>query len=286
MKPLFTSAVTEADKVRIQLELDMFEPINVFDACERMNLTVRFVNINMEGMYINSKDKPNPQILISSLRPLPRRAFTCAHELGHHVFNHGTKTDMLSKDDPYSASDDIEELLVNVFAGNLLMPIAGISAELAVRNWSAKTLTPLQAYTLSSFFGTGYQSFIFHCRVNHLITSAQEKELLKQTPSKILKTLINNSGPAIPFKIIDGLSEISTVDVEATNYVFLPPRTKVLGNHLKKLGGIAIGDAYVAIKPGVVQVVTADETFSCFVRIQRPAYMGLAEYRHLEEEND
>lgn len=286
MKSLFTTAVTQADKIRIQLGLDMFQCVNVIDACGKLDVTVRFVDINMGGLYYSRNDRPHPQILVSSLRPLPRRAFTCAHELGHHVFNHGTKVDALSKDDPYTASNDIEELLVNAFAGNLLMPIAGISAELAARNWNAKTLTPLQAYTLSSFFGTGYQTFIFHCRVNQLITPAQENALLKQTPAKILRTLINTTASPTHFKIIDGLSEIPVIDLEVTNYIFLPSNTKVMGDHLKKQTGGTTDDAFVATKPGIVQIETADKSFSSFVRIQRAGYIGLAEYRHLEEEND
>jgi hypothetical protein len=50
-------------------------------------VTVRFNNINMEGMY--QRGAP-PRIHLSARRPLSRRTYNCAHELGHHVFGHGS----------------------------------------------------------------------------------------------------------------------------------------------------------------------------------------------------
>ena len=36
-----------------------------------------------------------PTVILSSLRPPGRRAFTCGHELGHHVSGDGTRVDQL-----------------------------------------------------------------------------------------------------------------------------------------------------------------------------------------------
>jgi hypothetical protein len=52
-----------------------------------LGVTVRFNNINMEGMY--QRGAP-PRIHLSARRPLSRRTYNCAHELGHHVFGHGS----------------------------------------------------------------------------------------------------------------------------------------------------------------------------------------------------
>jgi Zn-dependent peptidase ImmA (M78 family) len=284
MQSMFTNAVAQADQVRIRLGFDMFQPINIFDVCRRLDIDVRFLDVNMEGMYFSLKDRPVPTIIVSALRPLPRRAFTCAHELGHHVFNHGTRVDALSEDNPYKSSNPIEELLVDAFAGNLLMPNPGIAAEIAARNWNAKTLTPLQVQTLASVFGTGYNTFIVHCRVNKVITVTQEKALLKSSPAKILRTLIDTAAPPTHFKIVDGKSEMPVIDLEVSNYIFLPPKTRVIGNHLQFQTGL--NNPYKAVTPGIVQVTTADNTFSSFVRIQRTGYIGLSEYRHLENAKD
>jgi hypothetical protein len=140
-------------------------------------------------------------------------------------------------------------------------------------------------YTLSSVFGTGYNTFIVHCRVNQIITSTQEKALLKHTPAKILRTLFSTSASPTHFKIIDGLSEMPVIDLEVSNYIFLPSKTKVMGDHVKKCEG-SVGNVYKAMKPGIFQVAAPNETFSSFIRIQRSAYVGLAEYRHLENHKD
>jgi hypothetical protein len=284
MKSMFTNAVTQADQVRMRLGFDMFQPINIFDVCHRLAIDVRFLDVNMEGMYFSHDSRPVPTIIVSALRPLPRRAFTCAHELGHHVFNHGTKVDALSEDNPYKGSNAMEELLVDAFAGNLLMPVAGIVAEIAARDWNAEKLTPLQFYTLASIFGTGYNTLVVHCRVNRIITVTQERTLLKNTPAKILRSLIGTSASPTHFKIIDGLSEIPVIDLEVSNYIFLPAKMKIVGSHLKVNNGIE--NAYTAIKPGIVQVAGIDGSFSSFVRIQRTGYVGLAKYRHLEDKKD
>lgn len=284
MKSMFTNAVTQADQVRMRLGFDMFQPINIFDVCHRLDIDVRFLDVNMEGLYFSLESRPVPTIIVSALRPLPRRAFTCAHELGHHVFDHGTRVDALSEDNPYKASNATEELLVDSFAGNLLMPVAGIAAEIAARNWNAKTLTPLQVYTLASIFGTGYNTIVVHCRINRIITVTQEKTLLKCTPAKVLRTLIGTSASPTHFKIIDGLSEIPVIDLEVSNYIFLPPKMKVMGSHLKAHEGYE--NAFTAVNPGIVQVASADGNFSSFVRIQRTGYVGLAKYRHLEDKKD
>ena len=69
------------------------EAICVYDLAETLGIEVRFADIpSMEGMlYCN----PDPAIIVSSLRPSGRRAFTCAHELGHFQAGDGTTVDDL-----------------------------------------------------------------------------------------------------------------------------------------------------------------------------------------------
>src|SRR4051812_48898113 len=126
MNHLIKKGIVKADEIRIQLGLNMFQPVNVFDACEKLGLTVRFVDINMEGVYVTQKNCKFPTILLSNLRPLPRRCFTCAHELGHHAFGHSGKIDALLDETSQSATSDEEEILVDAFAGAFLMPVAGV----------------------------------------------------------------------------------------------------------------------------------------------------------------
>src|SRR5438874_2727281 len=140
MNDLVMMASRKAGNIRRRHKFTAYQPINVFDLCFDMGITVRFVEINMEGMYVSRPDGSLPQILISNQRPLPRRAFTCAHELGHHLFEHGTKVDALA--DGTSKKYDGHEFLVDTFAGALLMPVTAVLTEFAKRDWSIDLSTP------------------------------------------------------------------------------------------------------------------------------------------------
>ncbi len=90
-----TRAMQAAAATRAKAKLDPVGPICIYGLCETLGVAVRFNNINMEGMY--QRGIP-PRIHLSARRPLPRRAYNCAHELGHHVFGHGSSIDELRED--------------------------------------------------------------------------------------------------------------------------------------------------------------------------------------------
>lgn len=279
---LLVKAIKKASHVRMKLGLDIFEPINIFDTCIKLGITVRFIDINMEGMFIKHENGVSSAILLSNLRPLPRRCFTCAHELGHHAFEHGTKIDALTEEASSSPYSDRDEFLVDAFAGVLLMPIAGIQAEFIKRNWKPQTATPVQFYTICSIFGTGYTTLVTHCRVNNLINEAKAKVLLKHTPAKILESMLGPISVKSYFKIIDNYASLSVIDLEVSNYIFLPQNIQVEGKHLRKYRKTDIGTVYVAEQPGIIRIADSDNSIAYFIRIQNFGYIGLAENRHLE----
>ena len=286
MNPSFITAARKAEQVRIKLSIDSFQPVNIFDICISLDVTVRFVDINMEGMYIAQTSGKYPTILLSNQRPLSRRVFTCAHELGHHLFGHGSKMDVLADHTTGSGAYNNEEWLVDTFAGLLLMPISSVIAEFNRRNWQIENASQLNFYTISSFFGVGYQTLISHCKANRLLTEARASFLLKTSPSKLLASIGDLELPTAPFKIIDGISAPQIIDVETLNYIFLPFNTEVEGDHLERLLTSALGDVFVAKKPGVVRVYSSELDFGSFVRIHNTSYLGLAENRNLENDID
>ena len=91
-KRLVMQGMQASITARTQAGIDLKSPTCIYSLCETHGVNVRFNDINMEGMYDR---QPKPRIHISALRPLARRAFTCAHELGHHVFGHGSTLDEL-----------------------------------------------------------------------------------------------------------------------------------------------------------------------------------------------
>ena len=124
-RALATQAMQAAVATRAKAKLDQVGPICIYGLCETLGVAVRFNNINMEGMY--QRGVP-PRIHLSARRPLPRRAYNCAHELGHHVFGHGSSIDELREDAKEQPWEDPKEFLADTFAGFLLMPIIGLRA--------------------------------------------------------------------------------------------------------------------------------------------------------------
>ncbi|HEV2482776.1 MAG TPA: ImmA/IrrE family metallo-endopeptidase [Puia sp.] len=281
MNRLSLQAMKKAGQIRAKLKMTSFEPVNIFDVCATLGVTVRFIDVSMEGMYVNIEGAESQVVLISSLRPLPRRVYTCAHELGHHLFGHGSRVDGLTDENTSSSVNDKDEYLVDAFAGAFLMPLAGIDAEFMKRGWSVHAALPLQFYTISSIFGTGYSTLITHCQVNRIINEAEAVALEKQKPSKLLKQLMGKDVINSHFKIIDGLTDIPVIDLEVGNYLFLPPNMCIEGGHMVKLRGTDIGNVFVAGHPGIARAVSNDKAH--FIRIQNAGYVGLAENRHLED---
>ena len=162
------------------------------------------------------------------------------------------------------------------------MPVLGIQAEFAKRNWIPQKASATQFYTICSVFGTGYQTLVVHCKANGIINEQKANALLKFTPAKIFKSLFQSSTHNSYFKIIDGHSHLSIIDLEISNYIILPASIQIEGNHLKKSQETSLGISYLAIKPGVTRAISSDGNFGFFIRIQNSGYIGLAEYRHLE----
>ena len=137
-RALATKALQAATATRAKASLDQNGPICVYDLCETLGIVVRFNNFNMEGMYQHGRP---PRIHLSARRPLPRRAYNCAHELGHHVFGHGSSIDELREDAKAQPWEDPKEFLADTFAGFILMPIIGLRRAFSVRGWTPETAT-------------------------------------------------------------------------------------------------------------------------------------------------
>ncbi|MEQ9468003.1 MAG: ImmA/IrrE family metallo-endopeptidase [Ekhidna sp.] len=276
---LFTDAIREADRVRMELGLSIYEPLNIYDICKSLGIDVRFVNVNMEGMY--SDQGHHPTILLSNQRPLPRRNYSCAHELGHHRFGHGTRVDMMTDEERANASYNNEEILVDSFAGALLMPLAGLQAEFIQRGKDPKKSSPLDFMIIASIFGVGYGTIVTHCRINGLIGFDREKTLLKHSPAKILKGLLGKSQPT-HYKILDEFGTGIPIDLEVSNLLILPTGYEAECDHLVKIGEVGISSVFKAVYGGITRLNNESLKTGCFVRIQNKNYVGLAEYRHLE----
>jgi hypothetical protein len=235
----------------------------------------------MEGMY--SGGEP-PRILVSSRRPLVRRVFTCGHELGHHEFGHGTTIDEMKEEAAALKDENPDEFLVNAFSSFALIPTIGVRGAFSRRGVKMHVATPEQMFAVASNFGVGYATLI-----NHLAYGVQEialghaRTLLRSTPKSIRKTLLGDDS-AEPLVLVDAWWTGKPVDAEVGSSLLLPGGSAVEGGVLEKAGSAAAGDIYKAARAGIGRVRIAPGA-EHFVRVMPKAYVGLARYRNLEDDD-
>src|SRR5437870_2738950 len=126
-KRIAAQATIAAGKVRNSFGKTLIEPISIFDLIQD-KVELWFQDIpSLEGMYFKNE---KPVIILSSLRPLVRKAYTAAHEYAHDYFGHGTTVDDLEMIDK---KNDPKEYIADCFASSLLMTKTGICNAFSIR---------------------------------------------------------------------------------------------------------------------------------------------------------
>ncbi len=289
MKPTFyrralaTQAMQAAIATRARAKLDQYSPICIYGLCEKLGVTVRFNDINMEGMYQHGSP---PRIHLSARRPLQRRAFSCAHELGHHVFGHGSSIDELREDARRHPWEDSKEFMADTFAGFTLMPIIGLRRAFVTRGWTPETATALQMFTIACHFGVGYGTLLTHLSAGVNMISLSRATALKRTTPKALRADILGAATPKPLIIADRHRVGPALDVEVNTLLCLPSGTETTGNNLSYERNLPCGRLFRTIRTGIVQAHTVCGSWTTFIRVAPEAYVGLARYRHLEDDPD
>ena len=276
-------AQQKAIDVRRNAGFDNKSPLCIYGLCDKLNVKVKFVDISMEGIYLREAE---PIILLSALRPLPRRIFTCAHELGHHVFGHGSTIDELIGEAKSSKTFQPEEFLADSFAGFLLMPVLGVRRAFVSRGWDAASATPEQIFTVACSFGVGYETLITHMAYAlKIITSSRASLLLKTKPKTIREKVLGHSS-SDPLIIADEHWSMPTIDAEVGSLLLLPSGAEAANDTITIEENHPKGCLFKANRPGVVRVYCPDTGWAVFVRVSRYQFIGLSQYRHLEEVED
>jgi Zn-dependent peptidase ImmA (M78 family) len=282
-RALASQAMQAATATRAKAKLDQHSPLCIYRLCETLGVAVRFNNINMEGMY--QRGAP-PRIHLSARRPLPRRAYNCAHEAGHHIFGHGSSIDELREDAKEHPWEDPKEFLADVFAGFILMPVMGLRRAFAVRGWTPETATPAQMFMIACDFGVGYTTLLTHLSAGvNMITRARSLALQRSTP-KALRADILSALTSEPLIVADRHRAGPTLDAEVKTLLLLPPGTETTGASLAHERDLPNGRLFRAVRPGIVQASVDSGAWAAFVRVAPEAYVGLAQYRHLEDDPD
>lgn len=282
-RALANQAMLKSIDVRVEAKLDLMSPICIYELCDEHNVQVRFVKINMEGVYVADA---RPLILLSALRPLPRRNFTCAHELGHHIFGHHSTVDELLTDCEKSKTVDPKEFLANCFAGFLLMPTLGVRRAFVSRGWTPADATATQVFTIACSFAVGYETLLNHMCYSLEMISEEKAEILSKKPLPAIRKQILGVPLSKPLVIADEKWLLRTIDVEVGTRILVPANATGNGKLLTIEQDLAVGRLLRADRPGIERLQCPNSNWAVFVRISSAKFVGLSKYRHFEEVDD
>ncbi len=282
-RTLAHEALQKSVAVRAAADLDFASPLDVYALCDTLRVSVRFVGISMEVLYV--RDTP-PRILISALRPYPRRVFTCGHEIGHHVFGHSSTIDELADELRAGTVFKPAEFLVQAFAGFLLMPTLGVRKSFAIRGWSAATATPTQLFMVACNFGVGYATLINHLAYGlDMLPSPRAHDLLNYGPARARRDILG-AASATTLIVVDRHWSAPSLDTEVGTRLLLPADAHVEGDLLAWQADLPSGRLFEVTKPGSVPVRSVGVEGAINVRASRYQYVGLSRHRFLEESEE
>jgi len=226
--------------------------------------------------------KPRPAIILNSERPAGRRRFTCGHEIGHHVFEHGYRIDELNDENSSTASP--EEYLAQRFSSALLMPKIAVDSAFARRGWSPSDAQAQQFFTVAQELGVGFTTLVTNAEVNLRTISTAEAETLRRTSlPKLRQQIVGMPVTADVFQVDEHWIQ-PTVDGEVGDIVIIPQTAKVQGVCASRQS--TQGGNVVATAPGTATITLASGQKALTLRVSKVEYVGLARYRHLEESSD
>lgn len=282
-KALVMKGMQASISARTKAGIDLKSPTCIYGLCDAHGVMVRFNDINMEGMYDRT---PKPRIHVSALRPLARRTFTCAHELGHHVFGHGSTIDELRDDESNAAVRPPNEVMADAFAAFVLMPTLGIREAFKKRDLQPNAATAQEIYAIACNFGVGQATLVNHLAYGiGMINSEQRSKLGSVTPKMIRTKLIGEIVPE-PLTVADLHWNSPTLDTEEGALLLLPAGVVVDTAVLMPERDLPNGRLFRAMKAAITRVMIPGTQWATFVRVAPRRYVGLARFRHLEDTKD
>lgn len=282
-KALVMKGMQASIAARTKAGIDLKSPTCIYGLCDAHGVMVRFNDINMEGMYDRTA---KPRIHVSALRPLARRTFTCAHELGHHVFGHGSTIDELREDESNAAIRPPNEVMADAFAAFVLMPTLGIREAFKKRDLQPNSASAQDIYAIACNFGVGQATLVNHLAYGvGMINSEQRSRLGAFTPKMIRTKLIGEIVPE-PLTVADLHWNSPTLDTEEGALLLLPAGVVVDTAVLMPERDLPNGRLFRAMKAAITRVMIPGTQWATFVRVAPRRYVGLARFRHLEDTKD
>lgn len=272
-------------QLRRNLTIPRETPVNAFDIAQMSGLDVRFLDVpSLEGMFVRD---PGLRVFLPSLkhRPRARVLFSCAHEIGHHQFGHGTKADEYLANGPRHAAPTSEEFLADSFAGHLLMPRAAVMEAFQRRQWDAAHPSAQQTYLISGELGVGFATLLGHmCWSLNLIPPAEHEQLTKVAP-KTLKLELTGDPAIRNVIVVDSFWRHGVpIDAECGETLILPTS---VGSNCPLLSLVSQHDGvstYFASRSG--QKVIDINGKRVPIRVAREYYVGPYVNRYLPDPDE
>lgn len=271
---LAQTAMREASRLRQQHRLRLSASICPYDLAIGHGIKVQFLSApTLEGMY----DREREAIMLGSARPPGRRRFTCAHEIGHHVFNHGTSLDQMRG--LHTDSSDPEEFLADSFAASLLMPKTAIDAAINRRGWMRRQFTDQMLWILAQDLGVGYETLLIHLNlVLNYISSAETSRLRKQRPADLRDEFVGFEVQHEAY-LVDEFWGERPVDLEVGDIV-VGAASIIAGPCIETSETPKLH--FVATRPGIGALRLPNGRLIT-TRVARRDYAGRAQFRHEED---
>lgn len=278
-------ALRAALRARRLANVDDDLPLCIFDFAERHHdAEVWFVDIpSLEGMY--QKGCPG-KLLISSHRSLGRQAMTCAHELGHHIFGHGTQVDEYMGDTSLSHNLSPDERLVRLFASFLLMPAPAVRRIFTSIGGNVSSPEAREVLMASQYLGTSYEALTQHMHLSlNLFNETVLSRLLKSSRKSILSSYLGTTPPG-ELVIAGSHWTGRAIDLSVGDLCLLPSGTKIESDKIDLVRTLPEGDIYIARQQGTTRVEHSGLGWAAYIRISRTQFSGRNIYRHMEDPDE
>jgi len=276
-------ASSAALKIRKQGNITSDAPCNIFDLAIEMGIEIRFAPLpSAEGVYSPGK----PVIVVSSLRPQGRQAFTCAHELGHHIYGHGEQFDELMEERRNNRRYDPKEFEANCFASELLMPKTTVLRGLVARGWNAKNLSAEQCYRIASWLGVGYVTLIRHLDRGMGLLAPQKAADLEEIKLPQIREFILGEKTKEHLVLVDECWIGRPIDARVDDLILLPSCVQIEADIVTHLRTFQGGCLVKATRPGIGRTLLPPSAWAQYIRVSRKEFKGLAQFRHLGEVDD
>ena len=278
-RTLSLDAARAALRVRQQHGREIGQAVDAIDLTEAAGVQVRFVDVgSLEGMYLADA---TPKILIPSGRSSGRQAFSCAHELGHHMFGHGSRLDALLLEGVDAQVHD-DEWMANMFAAFLLMPKSAVAGGFRRRGWDPRCPNPTQVLQVAQWLGVGYTTLLSQMAFTlGWLTRDDYSRLCKESPRRIISTTLRLELTTDAI-VADEAWTDRAIDLRTGMVLALPFGSEVEGDILSIRASDSNFRLFDALRPGQARVRFPGGV-DAFVRVARSDYRGRARFRFLTD---